>query len=448
MQEEPLDLPLLLERLRTVAAEHGDPQIPQEVPARAWAGGPHGPDNALREILLAEAPRESGLTPSLVVDDAHFARLLYLRMLGRAPDADGRAHLLERLRLHSPRTELMVEMALSSEAREHDPTSTGRRLLCRLLYRVLHSPVPGAERLVRAAWRRIERKLARRARRQPFGWAWQVATALDANAQLLHLRLVQLEGEQAASRKQMTDQFAALQLAMTRQLTPDPAEAVALADFFAAFEARFRGPVADLRNQLEHDYLGRLKALRDSAGDGPCLDLGCGRGVWMGLLRDHGFSASGVDLNVQAVAEAQAQGLDAHLDDVMVWLRAQPAASALAITAFHLVEHLPFPVRLAMVAECARVLKPGGLLVLETPNPENIWVGTHTFYHDPTHSQPLTPDSLEFLVNYHGLQTVEVGRLHPYPESARLPEVDAVTSRLNNMTCGGQDFVVIARKPR
>jgi O-antigen chain-terminating methyltransferase len=148
------------------------------------------------------------------------------------------------------------------------------------------------------------------------------------------------------------------------------------------------------------------------------------------------------------VAEAQAQGLDAKVQDVMEWLQMQPADSALAITAFHLMEHLPFSVRLALVAACARILKPGGLLILETPNPENIWVASHTFHHDPTHTQPLTPDSLEFLVNYHGLETVEVARLHPYPESARLPEVDAVTSRLNNMTCNGQDFVVIAQKPR
>ena len=67
-------------------------------------------------------------------------------------------------------------------------------------------------------------------------------------------------------------------------------------------------------------------------------------------------------------------------------------------------------------------------------------MATHTFHHDPTHGNPLTPASLEFLVNHHGLETVAVLRLHPYPEEARLPGNDPVTERLNAMTCGGQDF--------
>lgn len=170
--------------------------------------------------------------------------------------------------------------------------------------------------------------------------------------------------------------------------------------------------------------------------------------MWLELLQAHGFAARGIDLNRVAVAEAQALGLPAEHGDALAWLRAQPEGSVLAVTAFHLMEHLPFGLRLALVTECARVLRPGGMLILETPNPENIWVATHTFHHDPTHSQPLTPDSLEFLVNYCGLQTVAVPRLHPYPPEAGLPGDDAVTLRLNHMTCGGQDFAVLAQKPR
>lgn len=279
-------------------------------------------------------------------------------------------------------------------------------------------------------------------------------TRAEAQAALMQAQS-QLTAEQAElaqalrmQERRLTDHFVTLQLANVQQLPMAPADRTAVADFFAAFEAHFRGDPAALREQLARDYLGRLFELRETLPAAPCLDLGCGRGVWLGLLRDHGFPAQGVDLNVQAVADAQQQGLDAQVRDALQWLRSMPDSSALAITAFHLMEHLPFSVRLAVVAQCARVLVPGGLLILETPNPENIWVATHTFYHDPTHSQPLTPDSLAYLVNYHGLETVEVARLHPYPESARLPEVDAVTSRLNNMTCAGQDFAVIARKPR
>ena len=130
----------------------------------------------------------------------------------------------------------------------------------------------------------------------------------------------------------------------------------------------------------------------------------------------------------------------------LAFLRGVADDSVLAISAFHLAEHLDFPTLLRLIAECRRVLKPRGLLILETPNPENIWVATHTFHHDPTHGNPLTPASLEFLVNHHGLETVAVLRLHPYPEEARLPGNDPVTERLNAMTCGGQDFAVVAKK--
>lgn len=443
-----MDLNLLLTRLRKEAVAHGDPEMPQEVHAQPWAAVIAAHAQAGQTALLASAANAGGLGPYLVTDDENFVLLCYQRLLGRAPDPDGRAHMLERLRLRAPRTELLMEMALSAEARQLDPGRFLQRGLCRLLQLALHPPFLPTERLVRAVWRRLEKRLARRAHRTPFGLAWQLARAQDTSTQQLQAQLALLEQAQTEFRKQTADQLASQQLALAQEQATDPAQAAELANFFAAFEVAFRGPAHALRAQLEQDYLERLLAVRGAVGSAPCLDLGCGRGVWLGLLRDHGFIGQGVDLNSSAVAEAQAQGLDAKVQDVMEWLQMQPADSALAITAFHLMEHLPFSVRLALVAACARILKPGGLLILETPNPENIWVASHTFHHDPTHTQPLTPDSLEFLVNYHGLETVEVARLHPYPESARLPEVDAVTSRLNNMTCNGQDFVVIAQKPR
>ncbi len=164
------------------------------------------------------------------------------------------------------------------------------------------------------------------------------------------------------------------------------------------------------------------------------------------MLRDHGYRARGVDLNPAMAAAASASGHEVIVGDALAFLRDIPADSVLALSGFHLAEHLEFGTLFRLVAECRRVLKPHGLLILETPNPENIWVATHTFHHDPTHDNPLTPASLEFLVNHHGLETVAVLRLHPYPDEARLPGNDPVTERLNAMTCGDQDFAVVAKK--
>jgi O-antigen chain-terminating methyltransferase len=99
-----------------------------------------------------------------------------------------------------------------------------------------------------------------------------------------------------------------------------------------------------------------------------------------------------------------------------------------------------------LVAEAWRVLKPHGVLLLETPNPENPLVGSHTFYHDPTHRNPLTPTAMQFLLQYHGFEQVNVLRLHPYPESARLPGEDLLTERMNGLLCGPQDFAVVGRR--
>jgi O-antigen chain-terminating methyltransferase len=225
-----------------------------------------------------------------------------------------------------------------------------------------------------------------------------------------------------------------------------PAAIDDVANYYLTLESVFRGDPARIRDQLEVDYLQLLVDARNAAGAGLCVDLGCGRGEWLDVLAAHGFRAQGVDFNAAMAGAAKARGHDVTVGDALAFLRAMPDDSVLACSAFHLAEHLDFSTLFRVVAECRRVLKPQGLLILETPNPENIWVATHTFHHDPTHGQPLTPASLEFLVNHHGLETVAVLRLHPYPDEARLPGNDPVSERLNAMTCGGQDFAVVAKK--
>jgi O-antigen chain-terminating methyltransferase len=116
------------------------------------------------------------------------------------------------------------------------------------------------------------------------------------------------------------------------------------------------------------------------------------------------------------------------------------------VSAFHVAEHLPFELLFDLVHEAARVLRPGGVLLLETPNPENLLVATHTFYHDYTHRNPLTPSSLGFLLRYAGLHRVDVLRLNPYPPSARVPGTELVTERLNGLLCGPQDFAVVGER--
>jgi O-antigen chain-terminating methyltransferase len=116
------------------------------------------------------------------------------------------------------------------------------------------------------------------------------------------------------------------------------------------------------------------------------------------------------------------------------------------ITGFHIIEHIPFAQRLHLVGQALRVLAPGGALILETPNPESVLVGSHTFYHDYTHSQPITPTSLQFLLGYQGFVSLTILRLNPYPSSDRVQVEGLLAERLNGHLYGPQDFSVIGYK--
>jgi O-antigen chain-terminating methyltransferase len=110
------------------------------------------------------------------------------------------------------------------------------------------------------------------------------------------------------------------------------------------------------------------------------------------------------------------------------------------VTGFHIIEHLRFDLLVRLFDECRRVLRPGGCMLFETPNPENLVVGAYTFYFDPTHRHPLPPRMIEFVVRERGFADVEILRLHPRSEEG----VDDVL--LDKWFRGPTDYAVIAWK--
>ncbi len=214
--------------------------------------------------------------------------------------------------------------------------------------------------------------------------------------------------------------------------------------FYLAFEDAMRGPEDDIRAGLTV-YLDAVAAATQRAG-GPVLDLGCGRGEWLSLLRDSGHAARGIDLSPTMVELCCSRGHDVTLSDALAALRALPDNSLSVVSGFHIIEHLPFPVLFAVFAEAHRVLQPGGLVLFETPNPENLLVGAHTFYHDPTHRHPLTPSSMTFLAKFHGFEDIEIVRQRPYPPEALVEPGTPAADRLNCHLYGPQDYAILARK--
>jgi len=185
---------------------------------------------------------------------------------------------------------------------------------------------------------------------------------------------------------------------------------------YVAFEDNFRGTPQQIKEQVAV-YLPLIQASYEQ--DTPVLDLGCGRGEWLSLLKDNNIAAKGIDLNRVMVAEATRQGLDVATVDAVAYLKEQPANSLSAVTGMHLLEHLPFEVLIRVLQEALRVVKKGGVVIFETPNPENIFVGAQFFYTDPTHKNPLVPDTMKFIFEYIGFKDVEIKRLHSYAEISK-----------------------------
>jgi O-antigen chain-terminating methyltransferase len=222
-------------------------------------------------------------------------------------------------------------------------------------------------------------------------------------------------------------------------------ENVPLDAYYVAFEDACRGDRASIRKSQEY-YLPLLGS-PDNYTSNKLLDLGCGRGEWLQLMSEHQWDVCGIDLNLLMVQQCQQEGLNAEQTDALSYLRETPDNSLAIVTGFHIIEHLPFDVLFGVFAEAMRVLVPGGRILFETPNPENLLVASHTFYHDPTHRNPITPTSIEFLASYNGFVDTEIIRLHPYPEEAKVKGIDPLTERVNGHLCGPQDFAIAAVKP-
>ncbi|MBD7955308.1 methyltransferase domain-containing protein [Stenotrophomonas sp. Sa5BUN4] len=180
---------------------------------------------------------------------------------------------------------------------------------------------------------------------------------------------------------------------------------------YAALEDSFRGS-RELVKERVRPYLHDVELVCGAdPGSALVLDIGCGRGEWLELVRDAGYPGRGIDMNGMFVQTCRAMGLDVVHGDAFEVLRGMPAGSASVITSMHLVEHLAFETMIALIDECHRVLRPGGMLILETPNPENLSVGAFSFYMDPTHRNPIPPDLLLWLTRSRGFADVRIDRL-------------------------------------
>jgi SAM-dependent methyltransferase len=238
---------------------------------------------------------------------------------------------------------------------------------------------------------------------------------------------------------------------VTRSSAPGSFAGAGIESFkYVGFEDQFRGSTTVIRERLQ-DYLPLF------AGQQDVLDIGCGRGEFLDLLRQHGVRARGLDINHEMVEECRQRGLDASEGDALSYLQGLEDDSLGGIFAAQVVEHLEPEYLVRLLHRAGEVLKPGGVLALETVNVACWFAFFQSYVRDITHVRPLHPDTLAYFVRASGFPQVDVQYRSPYPDAHKLQHVsggealhytvNANVDKLNSLLFTHLDYAVVARKP-
>lgn len=221
------------------------------------------------------------------------------------------------------------------------------------------------------------------------------------------------------------------------QTAPEPAAEPSLPFDYGRFAERFRGP---------EDYIksGQRFYVPYFAGRKEVLDIGCGRGEFLELMREAGVPARGIDLSAESVDLCRQKGFQAEVADLFAYLDGLANASLDGIFSAQVVEHLP-PDRLPeMIRLAAQKLARGGVIAIETPNPQCLAIFATHFYLDPTHRRPIPHALLSFYMEENGIGHIEVQPRSPAAES--MPSLASLPEDFRNAFFGGLDYAIVGRK--
>lgn len=248
------------------------------------------------------------------------------------------------------------------------------------------------------------------------------------------------ELEERLTRLERRERAVAPRSAVPAAPPPESPGQLIFPDYFA-YESRMRGATENVREK-QRTYV------QDFGEAAPVLDLGCGRGEFLLLLREAGLEARGVDVDPDMVAYARGEGLNVEQGDAVQYLASVADASLGGIFAAQFVEHLPAPTVMRLLELAAEKLRPSGVFVAETINPLSP-LALRNYFADLTHAQPLVPETLELLARQAGFSTVETRFLNEPDEKLTEPAdptIAANVRRLNELLFGPLDYAIVARK--
>ena len=412
-------------------------------PAPGITNGDKPPELKLQPEFQPRADDRYHVNDLLPYHDRVFVEAAYRAVLKRFPDQAESLRDLKRLRSGVNKIDLLADLRLSPEGRVKGVRLDGL-FVPALIRRLGQLPVIGYPIRLGVALLRLPHQV--HAQREFAGYVLaqnqEIADFINLNAD----RLNTLAHEQQAIGQHTATSIETFKQKIETLRNEAAALRVRLEDFsdprlepiYAALEERFRGTREEIKERFR-EYLVYVE------GQGPLIDLGCGRGEWLELVAEHGLEARGVDSNSLQAVQCRARGLAVSDQDLFVFLHNEADASAGAITGFHIIEHLSFNALVALLDEAMRVLRPGGVVIFETPNPENLVVGSNYFYLDPTHRQPLPTELMEFMLKNRGFEEVKILPLHPW-ESGRVTGEGELVERFNGYIYGPMDYAVVGRK--
>ena len=358
--------------------------------------------------------------------------------------------LMTELAASSDRLVSIVDAVRSTSHMHFDPPTSSRR------------PVVG--RVISAAKYSIRRTL----RFQTMWMAAQVNTFAGNVAQatsILAERVQEVEEQSAMAASQTShrvdrieqrmrrEETLAARLASDRSNARDRSVGTELGLDYRAFEDRFRGSEEEIGRRQEQ-YVAEFQGQRS-----PIVDTGCGRGEFLQRLRDAGLPAYGVDQSPGMVARCQERGLEVLQGDAVQHLESVGPNSLGGIFAAQVLEHMGPDEVISFIDLAERALVPGGVLVVETLNPQSLSTYTGPLYVDLGHARPLHPSTLRFLAERAGFQSIDVRFFSPIPDDQRLLPLPAQNGqaelaeaisenfrRIDAMLFGPLDFALVAKR--
>jgi O-antigen chain-terminating methyltransferase len=410
---------------------------------------PSPPPELLRSILEPQFVPHSDdryrLDDLLKYEGQEFVRNAYRAILKREPDEAGHFQQMKMLLGgRFDKVDVLASLRYSAEGREKGVHVEGLALpaTARRLYRL---PVLGYLLELAVALARLPVSVRRQRQFEAYSSIQQQQLADHSRKLSERLQLARAELTLLEKRKPSLPETGGERPGVVAEQTPVGAlmdEARHHLDaFYAAFEDQFRGHREAIKERLKV----YLPTLREAGIRSGILDIGCGRGEWLELLQEEGAKAHGVDLNRVMLDECRQRGFEVTEADAISYLRGLPDESLQAVTSFHLIEHLPFETLVMLVDEIQRTLKPGGLVILETPNPKNLTVGACSFYSDPTHRNPVFPETIQFILSQRGFTNAHLKYLNAV-EGSPFKDQDQASRALDDWFFGPRDFAVIGWK--